>query len=320
MRYSHPLDVRLISFASQSTVTIIALFVFNVNYVISYYDVNRGDSVLYIVKTRLTIYINCANMDTMEASTDTFDTTILRKAGLTDSQAKGYLALIENGQLSPVELAEKTGESRTNGYMICEKLEELGLASKKEAKKSIYTPESPTRLRQLLVRQQRQLKEADSQISSILPTLLSTYRLATDKPGVLYLEGTDSLKQIYDDIISTNDPVIRIFPSAYDRDDPAISEVIDRQIERQRKANIKTEVLLRREIYDTLDIKNSALFEARPSALGALDTQIIIYGDNVALTTFHNGVVTSIITSPFVAVTLKQLFLALWDQPAAQID
>ena len=46
------------------------------------------------------------------------ETTILRKAGLTESQAKGYLALIEHGALSPAELAEKTGENRTNGYMI----------------------------------------------------------------------------------------------------------------------------------------------------------------------------------------------------------
>ena len=51
-----------------------------------------------------------------------FDTNILQKAGLTESQAKGYLALIKNGALSPVELAKKTDESRTNGYMICEKL------------------------------------------------------------------------------------------------------------------------------------------------------------------------------------------------------
>ena len=46
----------------------------------------------------------------MDDQTPTFDTTILRKAGLTESQAKGYLALIEHGQLTPVELAEKTGE------------------------------------------------------------------------------------------------------------------------------------------------------------------------------------------------------------------
>ena len=75
-------------------------------------------------------------MDDNPTTAAPVDTAILRKAGLTESQAKGYLALIENGELSPVELAEKTGESRTNGYMICERLEKLGLATKKDGQKA----------------------------------------------------------------------------------------------------------------------------------------------------------------------------------------
>lgn len=108
----------------------------------------------------------------MDDQQPSFDTTILRKAGLTESQAKGYLALIQHGSLSPGELAERTNETRTNGYMICEKLEKLGLATKKDGKKTVYMPESPTRLKQLLINRQKRLKEADTQLAGILPTLL----------------------------------------------------------------------------------------------------------------------------------------------------
>ena len=248
----------------------------------------------------------------MDDQQPSFDTTILRKAGLTESQAKGYLALIEHGSLSPVELAEKTGETRTNGYMICEKLESLGLATKKDGKKAVYMPESPTRLKQLLINRQKRLKEADTQLAGILPTLLSTYRLATDKPGTIYLEGTDSLKRVYDDIIQTGE-TIHIFPSSYDRDDPETAAMIDSQIKRQRAANIKTEVLLRQDIFDQLSDTDNSLFEARPTTLGALDAQIIIYGDNIAITTFRSGVVTTIITSTPIADTFRQLFANQWD-------
>lgn len=252
----------------------------------------------------------------MDDNSPPFDTTILRKAGLTESQAKGYLALIKHGQLSPVELAEKTGESRTNGYMICEKLASLGLAAKKGDKKVTYVPENPTKLKQLLINQQRRLKEADSQLSGVLPALLSTYRLATDKPGTIYFEGLDSLKKVYDDIIQTGE-TIQIFPSAYDRDDPETAAMIDSQIKRQRTAGIKTEVLLRDAIYKQFSNNRDPLFEARPTTLGALDAQIIIYGDNIALTTFHNGVVTTIITSSPIANTFKQLFANQWNQSAS---
>ena len=248
----------------------------------------------------------------MDDQQPSFDTTILRKAGLTESQAKGYLALIEHGSLSPVELAEMTGETRTNGYMICEKLESLGLATKKDGKKAVYMPESPTRLKQLLINRQKRLKEADTQLAGILPTLLSTYRLATDKPGTIYLEGTDSLKRVYDDIIQTGE-TIHIFPSSYDRDDPETAAMIDSQIKRQRAANIKTEVLLRQDIFDQLSDTDNSLFEARPTTLGALDAQIIIYGDNIAITTFRSGVVTTIITSTPIADTFRQLFANQWD-------
>ena len=248
----------------------------------------------------------------MDDQQPSFDTTILRKAGLTESQAKGYLALIQHGALTPAELAEKTGETRTNGYMICEKLEQLGLATKKDGRKAVYMPESPTRLKQLLINRQKRLKEADTQLAGILPTLLSTYRLATDKPGTIYLEGTDSLKRVYDDIIQTGE-TIHIFPSSYDRDDPETAAMIDSQIKRQRAANIKTEVLLRQDIFDQLSDTDNSLFEARPTTLGALDAQIIIYGDNIAITTFRSGVVTTIITSTPIADTFRQLFANQWD-------
>lgn len=74
---------------------------------------------------------------------------MLRKAGLTESQAKGYLALIQHGQPTPVELAERTGGSPTNGYMLCKKLASLSLATKKDGPRAIYSPENPSRLRQI---------------------------------------------------------------------------------------------------------------------------------------------------------------------------
>lgn len=238
-----------------------------------------------------------------------FDTTILRKAGLTESQAKGYLALIEHGALSPAELAEKTGENRTNGYMIADKLVSLGLATKQPGSKSAYLPENPTKLKQLLLSRQRELKAASDELSGTLPQLLSTYHLTIDKPGVLHLEGLDALRQVYDDIIKTGE-TLRILPSAYDRDDPESSALIDQEIARQRSVGIKTEVLLRREAYG--DLKNDDLLEIRPSPLGALDTQVMLYGDNIALTTFQTGIVTTIITSKEVAATFQRIFQVLW--------
>lgn len=274
-----------------------------------FYHSNRGREYIYFVKIILTLIKICAKVHTMTDSSNQSNIIILRKAGLTESQAKGYLALIEYGALSPSELAEKTGESRTNGYAIADKLVDLKLATKHPASKNTYQPEPPTRLRQLLVSKQRELKATDSDLSGIVPSLLSAYRLTSNKPGILYLEGIDSLRQVYDDVIRTRQ-TLRIFPSSHDRDDQNVSDTIDRQIARQRREGIKTEVLLRPEILK--NTKNDELFEARRSPLGELDAQIMIYGDNVAVTTFQKGVVTTIITSSEASATFQKIFSALW--------
>lgn len=245
------------------------------------------------------------------------DTTTLQKAGLTESQAKGYLALISHSGLTAAELAGKIGENRTNGYAIADRLVELGLATRSEGVKNTYKAENPARLNQLLIARQRDLKAASSELAGILPALVSTYRLVSDKPGVLHLEGLDALRLIYDDVIKTGQ-TLQVFPSAYDRDDPETAAMIDRQIARQRKAGIKTRALLRQEVYDQFTDTQDELFEARPAAFTALESQILLYGDSIAITTFNTGVVSTILTSPAVAQTFRQLFEAMWGpQPAA---
>jgi sugar-specific transcriptional regulator TrmB len=238
------------------------------------------------------------------------DTTILRKAGLTESQAKGYLALIEHGELSPVELAKITGEGRTNGYMICDKLEKLGLAEKSRVNNT-YIPENPVRLKQLLISQQKALRDTNAELATILPSLLSTFRLVTDKPGVLHLEGTESLKTLYDDIIKTEDTLL-IFSSTEGGKDTEISQMTERQTERQRKAHIKTKMLVPPDVLEHYVVEDNSLFETRSAPYSALETQIIVYGPNVAMTTFNNGITTMIITSEPVAGTFKNLFEGLW--------
>lgn len=143
----------------------------------------------------------------MNPETNTPGITILRKAGLTESQAKGYLALIEHGDLSPAELAEKTGESRTNGYMICEKLEQLGLATKKDGQKAIYSANHPSSVELLVEKRRKVLVRNEQEVKNNLQGLIDLYYRKAEMPGVRYIEGEEGQQRIYDDIISQKQPV-----------------------------------------------------------------------------------------------------------------
>lgn len=247
----------------------------------------------------------------MNDQTTTLD--ILKRAGLTESQAKGYLALVEHGALTPTELATKTGENRTNAYAITDKLVELGLARRNNSTKTTFEAENPTKIRSLLTTKQRQLKSVENALSGVLPNLLSQFRLTSDQPGVLNVEGVEALKLVYNEIIANHDDVL-IFPSQYDRNDPEISKLIDTQIARQRKAGVKSLSFVRSEVYNDLKQYANDLLEIRPlPADVAFDAQIMIFGHTVVTTVFNHGIVSTIITSPEVAATLRSVFYALWD-------
>lgn len=238
---------------------------------------------------------------------------ILKKAGLTDSQAKGYMALIDNGPLSPTDIAKLTNETRTNAYAIADKLVSLGLAKRKNSTNFTIEAENPTRLKALLQSKQVQLKKASDELGGILPDILSKYKLTSDLPGVLSVEGVDSLELIYDEIIQTNQDVL-VMARPYDRSDPEISEMIDKQIERKRQAGIKTLALVRPESYDQLNKQADKLFEVKKlPAEVTFDSEIIICGNTVVSTVYNHGIVSSIIVSPETASTLRSMFYLVWN-------
>lgn len=238
---------------------------------------------------------------------------ILKKAGLTESQAKGYLALIEHGALTPTELADKTGEARTNGYAVAEKLVNIGLARKVEGSKTTIEAENPTKIRSLINARQQQLKAVGDELTGVLPTMLSRFRLTSDQPGVLTVEGVDALKLVYDEIIAAKQDVL-IFPSPFDHDNPEISSLIKQQIERQRKAGVKSLALIREPEFEQIKKQEDGLLSVKKLPAGVeFDAQIMVFGNNVVSTVFRHGIVSTIISSPETATTLRSVFFALWN-------
>lgn len=253
-------------------------------------------------------------MDEQSPTTPILD--IIRKAGLTESQAKGYLALIEHGTLTPTELADHTSESRTNAYMICEKLEKLGLATKTDAKKSIYSPTSPDNIKKLLLAQQRRLKQASEEISGIIPSLLTQFHLKSDSAGIITLEGIDGIKTLYDDIIRQGHN-LSIIASSHDRVDTDIDTMIDQQISRQIEHGLESRALYK------VSPDEITRLRARDIHVKNVDfdvpAQIIIYGQTVAISTFRHGMITSVINHPDIAETFQAVFDALWGKTSQDL-
>ena len=242
--------------------------------------------------------------------------TSLAKLGLTELQQQSYIKLLDSGRLTTAQLADKLSVKRTTVHMALGKLQEIGLIEHvaDETSKG-WQAVNPVALKKLLNQQKAILQQTSNSIEAILPSMVSRYRLSHQQPGVLHIEGQAGIKTLYDDIIrsSTNKEVL-IFPSKHDRDNDKIATYIDGQILRQQLAGIRVRALyngekLSKEIIDQLAKKN---IQVRFFGQDGYDAQTIIYGDNVAISTFKETMYTTIITSKEIAASYRTLFENMW--------
>lgn len=129
--------------------------------------------------------------------------------GLSDKEAKVYLALIELGPSSVTHIARRAKVSRTNTYHLLNALHAAGLVTSKEGEsKIIYSAERPDKLVLFLKAQlydaQKRLKMAEG----VLPDLETLYKDPDKKISVRYLEGKEGVIAAYEDTLTAKSEIL----------------------------------------------------------------------------------------------------------------
>lgn len=235
----------------------------------------------------------------------------LRRIGLTDDQILTYKCLLENGSLTPPQLAGITEESRTSAYMSLKKMEELGLAVRDtNSNKLLYRVASPARLEQLLTEQEEVIQSARSELQSQLPELLSMYYTNSSKPGIRFYEGPDTLERVYQDHLDSGRDVYFVRTPA---DEEFFGDTLYDYMNKRAEAgitahglapNFPTAVAWAKKNDKKLK-RDMAWFD--PAQYTA-PVEISIYGSKVAFISFGSEVVASIIDSPQIAQAMRELF------------
>ncbi len=124
--------------------------------------------------------------------------------GLSDTEGKVYLALLELGGGLVSTIARRAKLPRVNCYHTLENLAKKGLVShvtKDKDKARIYSAEPP----QVLC---NALEEKAEYAKKILPELLSLTNAHTIKPRIKYFEGRDGIKNIFDDMLTSTSELL----------------------------------------------------------------------------------------------------------------
>lgn len=243
------------------------------------------------------------------------DIELIKKAGLTKPQALVYSTLIQKGALAPSEIAMLTGETRTNTYALLNKLEDLHLVRNIGQKTAKYQAENPSNLEILAEKRRKIISKHEQELKNGMSTLLDIFYAHNEAPGSRTLTGREGVKEVHHDVINTGKTVYLIrtpFDSKYD-------DLIDIHRKARAAKGIKTIALTpatphaKQYMADGTDEKY--LFERTmmPEDTYKSPVEIMIYGKKVALISYGETEIITIITSPLIAAAFREIFLMLQD-------
>lgn len=239
----------------------------------------------------------------------------LQKIGLSDKEAKVYLAALELGQASVQNIARKAEVNRATTYSILESLIKKGLCSITEKdKKVFYFASAPESLLSIFDIKRKHLETEEEVFKRLLPELNSVFNKQADKPTVRFFDGRqgliNSLGEFYREKTDGNEPARMV----YNKD--LIEKTIDER-ERQKLRKIRL----------TREIKSKVIYSYEGGVLKTnvdgqrrkisgdeypISCDIEILGDAVMFVPLTEKLHAVLIKDRQIAETLKSFFDLAW--------
>ncbi len=233
---------------------------------------------------------------------------VLENYGLTEKQAKIYLACLELGSASVQKISRKSGIARSTCYEILENLNRLGLVSKFQKKKIVYfNAEAP---RQLI----RLTQNKASLLEEVLPQFDAIYGEARVRPSVRFYEGKTGMKLILEEILRDSPKEILTFGAAED-----LFATLDRDfpefVKRRIKQKIFAKVILRdsEKARERQRLGQQELREVRiiPESF-EYHGSVFVWGRKVAMFSYKPDLVALVIESDELAKLERAMFELIW--------
>lgn len=232
---------------------------------------------------------------------------IFKKLGLTEKEAKVYLACIEQGSNTAAKIAEAAKLNRVTTYTILEKLIQKGLVGNYTRNKiRFFNCADPEVVVEEYEKRAKDLK-------NILPELK---RLTGESqhPKIRYFEGLDGIKNIYVDTLTSKTEILNYSNSGeirknwphYDKEyveKRAHKKIYLRGISPRDQAGI---------LVKSQDKKYHRQIRLVPHEQFNFTNEINIYDDKVAIISFKNEMIGMIIESAEIANSQRAIFEMSW--------
>lgn len=232
----------------------------------------------------------------------------LSQAGLTEKQAKAYVAALELGVSSIQNIAKKSGLKRSTTYDMVEDLMQKGLLTQSfQGKRRIFAAEDPEKVLALFKLQEQSFQKA-------IPELKSIYNRLSSKPRIRYYEGVPGLETVYWDTLGSTTSILA-YGSIDDMWSAMSKEFIKRYVQERVKKNIFEKAIVpateASRQYAQKNKEELREFRFVPAGRLPFYNEINIYGDKIAVMSFVEKI-GLIIESKKIADTQRAIFELAW--------
>lgn len=239
---------------------------------------------------------------------------ILEDLGLSEKEAKVYLASLELGPSSPAEIAKAAGINRATTYVIAEKLTKEGLMSQLEKdKKTYFAAENPEQLLHLLRKQESEIRQKEQEFQKYLPELKTLFDTAGERPKVRFFEGKEGLKAIQGDFLSSKDKNIEEIYSSDDVRNVFTEEDLQKAREVRKNKKIKARAIYIRKAGKIPQTPYLTDLRIVPYEKFPIHSDILMYDNKVAMVSLKGKLVGVIIENKAIVDTLRSIFNLAWE-------
>ena len=241
--------------------------------------------------------------------------TKLQSVGLTDKQARVYVAALFLGSASAQKIAQQSEVNRATTYVILDELAEMGLVSQStEGKKTVFVAEPPEAIGRYLEAQKASLESKKAELKSLMPNLKQQeHGAAGEAPVVRFYKGLDGINSSLADArrkakrgstiyaMSNYDEVTKVVPEIFSTSPKSrLKKKLSSKLIYSYKDEIPSDASLLRE---TKRLKSPVFADINLYEDSAL---LVAYGDSAPAIT---GVV---VESEPIVQALRQLFEMAW--------
>ncbi|MDA1061090.1 MAG: hypothetical protein O3B47_04845 [bacterium] len=233
---------------------------------------------------------------------------VLTNLGLTDKEAKVYLACTEKGVAMVSEIAKSAKINRVTTYDILEKLKQKGLVKYSTQNKLKYFRSTNPEI----------LLEEFEKRTNDLRGSLPKFKILTGEinhPRIRYFEGLEGIKTIYADTLSSNTDILNFSNSLeirkqwpnYDKE----------YVEKRTKKKIFLKGICPQDkagqIVKSEDKKYYREMRLVPQEQFNFTNEINIYDDKVAIISFKEELIGMIIECKEIAKSQRTIFNMCWE-------